>query len=198
MQTSEGQEVLTIPATPVHRSGTTSDVHEAVLNLGCGTDRIEGAVNLDISAAVGADVVHDLRRFPWPLPDSTFSTVVGMDVIEHLPDMLATMEEISRICRPGAIVRLATPHFSCANAYTDPTHCHRLGYFTFDYFVGTATHNHYTDARFSYRRRELVFFPSRKNTLIRRIANRWPAFYERHLCWVLPAWFLSVELVVEK
>jgi SAM-dependent methyltransferase len=181
----------------VNRSET-YDTQEALLNLGCGTDRLEGAVNIDISAGVGADVVHDLRRFPWPFPNSTFSTVVGMDIMEHLPDMLATMEEISRICRPGAIFRLTTPHFTSANAYTDPTHCHQFGYFSFDYFVGTATHNHYTQARFSYRRRELVFFSSRKNYLIRRIANRSPAFYERHLCWILPAWFLSIELVVEK
>jgi hypothetical protein len=36
------------------------------------------------------------------------------------------MEEIHRVCRPGAIVQLRTPHFSSALAYSDPTHRHYI------------------------------------------------------------------------
>jgi SAM-dependent methyltransferase len=169
-----------------------------VLNLGCGTTHLAGAVNLDIVADVEPDVVHDLRSFPWPFETATFSRVVALDVIEHLRDTVATMAELHRICKPGAVVQITTPHFSCANAFTDPTHERQLGYFSFDYFTGSATHRHYTKVRFSYVSRQLIFLPSRKNTLMRRIANRWPAFYERHLCWMWPGWFLSVELQVEK
>jgi len=173
-------------------------VRSEVLNLGCGRTLMPGATNLDISPLSGVDVVHDLRQFPWPLDDNTFSRILCIDILEHLPDTVATMEEIHRISKPGAVVEIAAPHFSCANAFTDPTHCHQFGFFSFDIFTGEATHNHYTDVRFSYRSRNLIFHPTRKNTLIRRVANRWPAFYERHLCWILPAFFLYVELVVRK
>ena len=40
-----------------------NDVRES-LNLGCGRKRIDGALNLDISSEVGADVVHDLNQMP--------------------------------------------------------------------------------------------------------------------------------------
>jgi 2-polyprenyl-3-methyl-5-hydroxy-6-metoxy-1,4-benzoquinol methylase len=77
---------------------------DVMLNLGCGNSPMQGAVNLDRMA----------------------------DVIEHLPDTVATMEEISRVCAPGALVHITTPHFSCANAFTDPTHLHQLGYLSFE------------------------------------------------------------------
>ena len=45
------------------------------------------------------DVTHDLNRVPWPFPDGHFRQVLAYDVIEHLDDVRATMEEIYRICR---------------------------------------------------------------------------------------------------
>ena len=105
-----------------------------VLNLGCGRKKMPGAVNVDISAQVGADVVHNLAQLPWPLPSDTFREVHAMDVIEHLDDTLAAMGEIHRVCRGGALVHITVPHFSSANAFTDPTHRKQFSYFSFDYF----------------------------------------------------------------
>ena len=39
-----------------------------VLQLGCGHKLIAGAVNVDVRAGVGADVVHDLNQGQWPFP----------------------------------------------------------------------------------------------------------------------------------
>jgi SAM-dependent methyltransferase len=169
-----------------------------VLNLGCGRSLLAGAINLDLRAGNGVDIVHDLRRMPWPFEANSFDRIVCMDVLEHLPDTVATMEEIHRIAKPYATINIATPHFSCSNAFTDPTHCHQFGFFSFDYFTGESTHDHYTDVRFSYGRRSRIFHPLRKNMVVRRLANRWPAFYERHLAWIWPAWFISADLVAVK
>jgi SAM-dependent methyltransferase len=182
----------------IRRTPDSSRSISDVLNLGCGLSPTVGAVNLDLKACSGVDIVHDLRQMPWPLADNTFRRIVCMDILEHLPDTIATMEEIHRIAKPNAVVEIVTPHFSCANAFTDPTHCRQFGFFSFDYFTGEATHNHYTDARFAYRSRTLIFHATRKNTVMRRLANRWPAFYERHLVWIWPAWFISLELTVIK
>ncbi len=186
---------------PTPTAGTTAPAARSrpdTLNVGCGKARLEGALNVDLSPRSYADLLYDLRRFPWPFAGDLFTHVQCHDVLEHLPDTIRTMEEIHRLCKPGATVAITTPHFSCANAFTDPTHCHQFGYFSFDFLTGDATHNHYTDVRFSYLTRQLVFHPSRKNILLRRLANRFPSFYERHLCWILPAWFVSVELLVIK
>lgn len=91
-----------------------------VLVLGSGMSPRTGAVDCDIAAACRPDVIHDLRGFPWPFPDDWFREVWCHDILEHLPDTIATMEEIHRISRSGATVFITTPHFSCANSFTDP------------------------------------------------------------------------------
>ena len=175
-------------------SSATRSLSPDVLNLGCGRKLITGALNLDRSPDVGADVVHDLNRMPWPLPSSHFREVHANDVIEHLDDAVAAMEEIHRVCRPGAIVYITVPHFSCANAFTDISHRHYLGCFSFDLFHPGHELAFCSRARFRRRALHLVFFPSLVNRFVRRLANRYPGVYERHWAWIFPAWFLSVEL----
>lgn len=168
------------------------------LNLGCGRKLMAEAVNLDRNPGVGADVVHDLEWRPWPLPADHFAEVFAYDVIEHCADLLAVMEEIHRICRDGAVVRITVPHFSCANAYIDPTHRQRLSFQSFDYVTGQSEFSFYSDRRFRYRARRLIFTRGLLNRVVARLANRWPAAYERRWAWIFPAWFVYVELAVVK
>ena len=169
-----------------------------ILNLGSGKRFIPDAVTVDWRPETSPDVVHDLNRFPWPLEDNTYDAVYCMDVIEHLEDIVKTMEEIHRVSKAGANVHITTPHFSCANSYTDPTHRHHLGIFSFDYFTGENQLDFYTKARFKKVRADLMFYPKFKNKLIWRFAKMSPLFYEEHLTWIFPAWFMSFELEVIK
>jgi SAM-dependent methyltransferase len=169
-----------------------------VLNIGCGRKLMAGAVNLDISPDVGADVVHDLTRLPWPLPSDAFTGVHAYDVIEHLDNVVGTMEEIHRVCRPGARVHITVPHFSSANAYTDPTHRHQFSRFTFDYFEAGHELAFYSAARFKRMSSQIVFYPSLMNKIVHRMANRFPQAYEQRWAWMFPAWFLSIELEAVK
>jgi len=170
----------------------------AILNLGCGRRRIEGAVNVDISQRVGADVVHDLSHVPWPLPSDAFHEVHAQDVIEHLDDTLAVMQEIHRVCSSGARVHIVVPHFSSANAFTDPTHRRHFSAFSFDYFDPAHALGFYSDAHFTRVRSQIVFYPTLVNKLVHRAANRCPQAYERRWAWMFPAWFLSIELEAVK
>ncbi len=165
-----------------------------VLNLGCGRKPVAGALNLDLSPNVGADLVHDLDRVPWPLPSGRFREVHAYDVIEHLDDVIKTMDEIHRVCRPGAIVHITVPHFSCANAFTDLTHRHHFGCSSFDCFDPAHELAFYSRARFRRRMMRIVFHPTLINKIVHRLANRYPDPYERRWAWMFPAWFLSIEL----
>src|ERR1700722_18034690 len=107
-----------------------------VLNLGAGKKRRDDAVNVDLVSATNPELVWDLNRLPWPLPSNHFREVQANDVIEHLDDLISVMEEIHRVCAPGAVVRITVPHYSCANAFTDPTHRHYFSWFSFHYFTG--------------------------------------------------------------
>jgi SAM-dependent methyltransferase len=92
------------------------------LNLGCGHAVKEGWVNLDIAALPGVDVVHDLKVIPWPFGDSRFEEVHADNVLEHLPDFIAAMEEIYRISKPGAKIFIGVPYWNSFEAWGDPTH----------------------------------------------------------------------------
>ena len=143
-----------------------------ILNLGSGKNRsIPGAVTIGIVADTSPDIVHDLNKFPWPFDDDTFEAIHCMDVIEHLEDVVRTMEEMHRISRVGARVYIATPHFSCANSYTDPTHRHHLGFFSFDLFTGHNQWRFYSYARFKKVKADLVFSGWYKNRHISWVAQ---------------------------
>lgn len=169
-----------------------------VLHLGSGLKRIEGAVNVDLRAATRPDVVHNLDSRPWPFEDAAFDEILAYDVVEHLEDVVAVMEEIHRVAAHGAVLKLTVPHFSSANAFTDITHRHWFSWFSFHYFTGENEFPFYTSARFRRRVSQLIFASTLLNKLTWRLANRWPAAYERRWAWIFPAWFLYFELEVVK
>lgn len=169
-----------------------------ILNLGCGQKRLDGAINLDRVADVNPDVVHDIDKFPWPFAENQFNEVRANDIIEHCSDVVATMEEIHRVCQSGALVRITTPHFSSANSFIDPTHRYHFSYFSFHYFTGEHDFAFYTEKRFRRRQAQIIFHPTLVNKLIWRMANRYPQAYEQRWAWLFPAWFLNFELEVLK
>jgi SAM-dependent methyltransferase len=168
------------------------------LCLGSGRKQQDGAVNVDIVASTNPDIVHDLNRTPWPLPSDQFDECHAYDVIEHLNDIVATMEEIHRVCRNGAVVRITVPHFSSGNAFTDPTHRHYFSCFSLNYFTGEHQFSFYSDRRFKRRSNQILFAQTLVNKIVHRLANRFPAEYERRWAWIFPAWFLYFELEVVK
>lgn len=90
------------------------------LNVGCGEFRKDGYVNLDIRADVGAEIVHDLQAFPYPIPDNEFDLVEADHVLEHLSDPFRVMKELHRITKRGGVVVIRAPHFS--RGFSHPEH----------------------------------------------------------------------------
>ena len=173
-------------------------ISSGILNLGCGRKRVDGAVNVDRTPDTNPDVVHNLDQTPWPFADNTFREVLANDVVEHLGDLLSVMEEIHRVCASGAVIRITVPHFSSPNTFTDPTHRHAFGVFSFDYFTEASELSFYTRVRFRRREARITFEPGMVSKILWRLANRYPAAYERRWAWIFPAWFLYFELEVVK
>lgn len=164
------------------------------LNLGCGRKRLEGHLNIDSVEGVGADLVWDLDRRPWPLPSNHFELLHAGDVIEHVEHIPEFMLEAHRVLVPGGMLQITTPHFSCANSYRDPTHRHHLSYFSFDDFTDHGELNFQVDVRFEIVDRLIAFYPKRVNRLIAYLANKYPERYEQRFAWMFPAWFLKFRL----
>lgn len=104
------------------------------LNVGCGKDIRKGYLNLDVVKLPGVDVVHDLQFFPWPFEDSQFDEIQIINVLEHLPDTIATLEELHRISKPGANVTVRVPFWNSPDMLADPTHKKSFSERTLNFF----------------------------------------------------------------
>ena len=177
------------------------DYSSGILDIGCGLRKIDPkAVGIDVSPDSAADVVWDLDRLPWPVPDAAFSRIHMSHIIEHVADIVATMKEVHRIARPGADVYVVTPHFSSHNSYTDPTHRHHLAAATFEYFTNRefATFSGH-GCGFELIGVELTFGGNFVlDNLGRFIARRSLQWYERHGAWIFPALDIRAHLRVSK
>ncbi len=168
------------------------------LDLGAGAvTRVPEALRADRSVAVRPDVVLDATT-PLPFRANSFTAVYCFDLVEHIEDLTSLMTEIHRVLAPRGTVLITTPHFSCANSYTDPTHRHHLGYRSFDYFTDDHALRYYSEARFEISRRILRFHGGPVDAIVRRMAARWPDFYEHRIAWLVPAFYLEFELTAVK
>lgn len=125
-----------------------------VLDVGCGTNKFPGAIGLDNNPRTDADVLHDLGVVPYPFKDDEFDLVVARHVVEHVPDVIAFIEELYRITKNGGRIELATPHFTNGDWSNDPTHRNHLNSYSFDTFViGEGTFDFYTHVQLERLRR---------------------------------------------
>jgi len=156
------------------------------LNLGCGSRKLDGYVNLDYKQIPGVDVVHDLNEYPWPFEDESIDHIEMQQVLEHLDDHNRAMKEIYRILKKSGTANISVPHFTWEYAFHDPTHKSFWGYQSFYYYVNRGG---YFDFQFSRVNVWLEFAKKRAfyNHLIERIANRWPVLYEHTPLRMFPA-----------
>ena len=93
-----------------------------ILDIGCGSDKAEGSVGIDIHQFEGVDIVHNLDIFPWPIEDNTFDKIICSHVVEHIAKPREFYQEIHRISNNDALIEVSTPHFTSLDSYGDPTH----------------------------------------------------------------------------
>lgn len=106
-----------------------------ILDVGCGVNKYEGAIGLDNNPRTAADVIHDLGQVPYPFPDNEFDLIVSSHVVEHIPDVMAFVTELHRIAKPGATIKLLTPHYTNPDWANDPTHRNHFNSYSFNTFI---------------------------------------------------------------
>lgn len=94
------------------------------LNLGCGAKRLEGYVNIDKFGS--PDIRFDLETFPYPWNDTSVVEIEMHHILEHLGQQTETylriIQELYRICKPGAKIHITVPHHRSDRFFHDPTH----------------------------------------------------------------------------
>lgn len=189
------------------RNGITKEnifVDKKVLHIGCGESKLPGALGMDILKLDGVDVVHNLDKTPWPIPDNDVDLIFAHSVVEHLSDIVAFIEESHRVLKPGGRLVVAVPYFRSVDSYTDVTHKHFFTSKSFDYFLknsGQLSGYSYTDKLF----KKIGFWygwpHESRNVFVRFFKDfiyKHRDFYDQYLSLLFPMKILIWELEVEK
>ena len=99
---------------------------------------MEDHIGIDFVKYPGVDVVHDLREFPLPFPDETFTLISASHVLEHIPRedgvFISLMNDLWRILKKGGQFRFVVPYGGSTLYYADPTHINPIVPQTIHYF----------------------------------------------------------------
>lgn len=173
-----------------------------ILDVGCGINKHPGAVGVDRNPRSRADVLCDLDRFPYPFRDSSFDSVRAIHVIEHVADVVRTIEEFHRLAKPGGSLFIVTPHYTDFSSFCDPTHRWHLNSFSLRYFgEDNAGFGYYSPARLAESSVHVKLLNLWKwlgfEFLVNRFA-RFRRFWEHYLCFVVRGKVIEWTLRVEK
>lgn len=174
---------------------------QAALHIGCGVHKIPGSIGLDITALPGVDVVLDLDKEKLPFRDETFDKVYAYHVLEHLRNLSDVLAEIHRVCKPGAVVDILVPYYTCVGAFGDPTHVRFFTYRTLEHFADTSDKERYTwfsATRFQIGKRHIGFGKLFRFLGIEFLANHFPNIYENFFSFLFQGRTLSAQLIVRK
>lgn len=115
-----------------------------ILDIGCGAHKQTGTLGIDRRRVPGVDVVCDYEH-GLPFREGSVTAAYSIHSIEHMRDLITFMEELYRVCAPGAKVYVKTPYYASRKAFIDPTHVRFMteesfGYFTSPNYYGLKTH----------------------------------------------------------
>ena len=167
------------------------------MDVGCGVNKFPGAVGIDRNSRTKADVLVELDRFPYPFRDGVFDEVRAIHVIEHVSDVIGTMEEFHRLLRRGGRVVMETPHYTDFSSFCDPTHKWHLNSYSFRYFgEDNAGFGYYSGARFreiSVRVKLLALWRYLGFEFLVNHVPRFRKFWEHYLCFVVRGKVMTFE-----
>jgi SAM-dependent methyltransferase len=172
-----------------------------ILHLGCGRNKKNGAIGIDIDPHSDADIVHDLNTFPYPFSNNYFTVVIAEHILEHLDDIVKVMEEVHRISKDSAYIHITSPHFSSVDGFTDITHRHYFTSRSFDYFIPGTDLYKYRYAHVKYIKNKIILGPKTNNKFLQLILNwinRHQLLYESRLAYIFPVGIIQIQLQVDK
>ena len=107
-----------------------------MLDLGCGGNKQQGFIGMDMREIPGVDIVHDAEVFPYPLEDESCAVIKASHLVEHIKPWLTIdlFNECWRLLEPKGLFMIATPYAGSHGFWQDPTHCNGFNESTFAYF----------------------------------------------------------------
>ena len=179
-----------------------------VIELGCGPNKIAGAIGVDKYQGEAVDIIADIEKGLPFLPDNSVDELSSRHLLEHIENLELLIREIYRVLKPGGIHKVVVPHFSNPYFYSDYTHRRFFGLYTFDYFADEASKlkrkvpSFYNDLQFHITKRYLRFHSTQpfrhfRRTLLSKWVNRSSHAQERYeesYCYLYPCQEIHYEM----
>ena len=172
-----------------------------ILDVGCGRNKRPGAIGVDSNRDTAADVIADINQNRLPFRDGVFEKIWAVHVIEHVADVIATIEELHRVSRPGSVIVIETPHYTDFSSFCDPTHRWHLNSFSFRYVTEEGGFSYYSRSRLRQRKLQVKLLKLWKLLGFEFAVNHsftFRKFWEHYLCFVVRGKAMVFEFEVVK
>ena len=172
-----------------------------ILDVGCGRNKQPGAIGIDCNRDTDADVICDIDCGRLPFRDDVFDEVRLIHVIEHVADVIATVDDVHRISRAGGRIVIETPHYTDHSSFCDPTHRRHLTSYSFRYFTEDWGFSYYSRRRLRERRVRIMLLRLWRWLGFEFAVNHSRAFrgfWEFYLSFVIRGKLLTFEFEVVK
>jgi SAM-dependent methyltransferase len=141
-----------------------------ILNLGSGRDRRTECVNADILERAKPDWLVDISRplvpttidwcgEPLEIKPGTFSSIIAIDVLEHIPDLVTAMTNCRDLLEMGGEMHISVPYDLSLGAWQDPTHVRAFNERSWVYYCAWAWYLGWTGSRFNMESLEYTLSP---------------------------------------
>jgi SAM-dependent methyltransferase len=189
---------------------TLNNREKVILELGCGQQKqIKNAITIDMIDLPHIDIIADLNKGFSFLPDNSVDEIYSFHFLEHIDSLEFFMKEIYRILKKGGKKIGKVPHFSNPYFYSDYTHHHFFGLYTFSYFskdnyYKRGVPNFYNTEDFKINKMKICFkSPFIVRNYIKMIwqiifnsSKYMQEWYEGSFCYMIPAY--EIEFEIEK
>ena len=106
------------------------------LDVGCGIFKQRGCLGMDLVRHPNVDIVHDIQKFPWPVPNDACTFILLSHVYEHIEPKyrFELLDELWRICRHDGQLFIACPYAGSFLEAAHPAHYMCPNEATFQFF----------------------------------------------------------------
>ena len=102
--------------------------HIKKLNVGCGSNKIKGYINIDGEASCKPDLILDITRKKLPYEDNSINEIVMFHCLEHISKRFHSkvLLEFARVLKQGGSLIVSYPNFwECAQRWYANTYGER-------------------------------------------------------------------------
>ncbi len=180
-----------------------------ILDLGCGLNKHKSdnpedeVIGIDYVKLPGVDIVRDLED-GIPLEDNSIDMIVSNFAMGHVKNFFLLMDDIYRVGKNGAKVKIKAPFYSSERQWNNPTQVQFFSPRTFEIYQPGHLRHYYKqvgDTKFKVNSVKLVFGAGRSrmlNFIMNPIINKFQRTYVRFFAWSIPCSEIHYELEIVK